>query len=334
MKVAERNHYLPRFYLKAFLPATDPKSFWVYDKKGGTPRPQTPINTGIERHLYNLENPDGSVGDTLERQVFAPLDTAAKSVIDRLLRPRARLEESDLPKLAEFLSFMGTRVPRSIRAAQELGEALACFHVSNLAEKPEEIRKLLSELKGQGKLFGELTVEELQKAIEGIDQDFKLSLNEKVSMLTSLVGAREIHEELLRMNWCLCCAHSDAFFICSDSPLVCFVPRPDGTAIFGGGYALLEVEVTFPLSPAKCLYIDRKHNQRYRALNEDAVKEVNRRTAWAAERFIISTHKCSYVEELLNWSAGSIDKPRMNRNELFSLFRARARERREDKPTL
>jgi len=79
MPIAERNHYLPQFYLQAFLALEDPKIFWVYDKKDGAFRPQTPINTGIQRHLYNLDNPDGTVDDSLEREIFTQLKLSLSS---------------------------------------------------------------------------------------------------------------------------------------------------------------------------------------------------------------------------------------------------------------
>src|ERR1044071_9586606 len=142
MPVTERNHYLPQFYLKAFVSGHESKVFWVYDKNKKVFRPQTPINTGVQRNFYNLENPDGSIDDTLERAVFRPLENVAKPVIDRLLLPHARLTEHDIEELAGFLAFMATRVPRSLRAAQEIGEALAVKNLQELGERPDEIKRI------------------------------------------------------------------------------------------------------------------------------------------------------------------------------------------------
>ncbi len=291
--------------------------FWVYDKKENAFRPQTPINTGIEQHLYNLENPDGTVDDLLENEVFTPVETASKPVIDRLLAPKARLAPDDIEGLAEFLAFMATRVPRSIRAAQETGATLALHNALELAKKPDQIKRILNALQEQGKIDKNVTVEETQKILKSADTDFKFSMNKKAAMAMSLMMTAEVHLQLLEMNWCLYRAPSGSQFICSDAPLVCFVLDKDGRAGFGGGYSLPAVQVTLPISPERCLYLDRKSTQRYRAVNKEVVQEINRRTAWAADRFIISTYETKYVKELCKWASRSINLPKIDKNELL-----------------
>jgi hypothetical protein len=317
MAVTERNHYLPQFYLRGFLAQNAPKIFCVYDKKENAFRPQTPINTGIERHLYNLEQPDGTVDDTLETQVFAPIESVSKPVIDRLLEANARLVPDDIETLAWFLAFMATRVPRSIRAAQEMGEALVLHHALDLAKQPDRIKEILAALKQQGKLDSDITVAEAQEFLKSTDKNFKVSMNEKFAMGMSLLMTQDVFLQLLEMNWCLCRAPSGSYFICSDMPLVSFVLDNDGRAMFGGGLSLPSVQVTFPISPEKCLYLDRKQSQRYRAASKAFVREINRRTAWAAERFIISTNKTKYVQELCTWASRSIELPKLDKDEIL-----------------
>ncbi len=197
---------------------------------------------------------------------------------------------------------------------------MGLYTALDLAKKPDEIRNILNILQEQGELSGDLTVEEVQNILENTDKNIKVKMNEKVAMAVSISTTEALYTELLQMNWCLYRAPSNAFFICGDAPLVCFVLNPDGTAIFGGGFRLPNAEITFPISPEKCIYIDRKHPHKYRAVSHRVVKEINRRTAWAAERFIISTHKCNYSSELLQWSAKSIEKPKMDKKELLKLF--------------
>ena len=317
MAVTERNHYLPQFYLKAFVSGHAPKVFWVYDKKVKVFRSQTPINTGIQRNFYNLENPDGSIDDTIERVVFSPLESAAKPVIDRLLVPHARLTELDIEGLAGFLAFMATRVPRSLRAAQEIGEALAVKNARDLGENPDEIKRILKALQEQGNIDTEFTIEETQKIFQRADKDFKFTMNEKPAMLMSLMMTEDVHLQLLEMKWCLCRAPFNSHFICSDSPLVCFVLDSDGKAAFGGGYSLPSVEVTFPISPERCLYLNRKRTQQYRAVGQDFVKEINKRTAWAAERFIVATYKTEQIKNICEWASRSAELPKIDKSEVI-----------------
>jgi len=317
MPVTERNHYLPQFYLKTFVSGHEPKVFWVYDKNEKVFRSQTPINTGIQRNFYNLENPDGCIDDTLEREVFSPVESVSKPVIDRLLISHARLTEHDIEGLAGFLAFMATRVPRSLRAAQEVGEALAVKNARELEKNPNEIKRMLNALQEQGKIDAEFSVEETQKILQSADKDFKFTMNEKPAMLMSLLMTEDVHRQLLEMNWCLCRAPSNSYFICSDSPLVCFVLDRDGKAAFGGGYSLPAIEVTFPISPERCLYLNRKRTQQYRAVSQDFVKEINRRTAWAAERFIIATYTTEQIKNICEWASRSTDLPKIDKNEVI-----------------
>lgn len=216
---------------------------------------------------------------------------------------------------------MATRVPRSLRAAQEIGEALAVKNAHELAERPDEIKRIPKVLQEQGKIDARFTVEESQKILQSADKDFKFTMNEKPAMLLNLMMTEDIHLQLLEMNWCLCRAPSNSHFICSDSPLVCFVLDGDGRAAFGGGYSLPSVEVTFPISPERCLYLNRKPTQKYRAVSQEFVKEINRRTAWAAERFIIATDKTDQIKNICEWASQSTELPKIDKNEVIRRFK-------------
>ena len=66
MDISKRNHYLPQFYLHQFVQSNDNSIFRVYYKGEKKPRTQTPVNTGIEKHLYNVKGADGSFDDSVE----------------------------------------------------------------------------------------------------------------------------------------------------------------------------------------------------------------------------------------------------------------------------
>jgi hypothetical protein len=93
-------------------------------------------------------------------------------------------------------------------------------------------------------------------------------------------------------------------------------------ATFGGGFGLPNAEVTFPLSPDKCLYLDRKNTSAYRAVSKKIVKEINRRTAWMADRFIISMIRTNYVNRIVEKSSVTIKKPKMDKKELIKIFKS------------
>jgi len=309
-----RNHYLPKFYLEYFLPKKEPRVFWVYDKDGGEPRAQTPINTGIERHLYG--------DDYIEGKVFSPIESIAKPIMDRWLKARSRIIESEIPQMANFLAFIHTRVPRNIEVVREVGAAMMTSQMQEFAKNPKEIEKyLLRSKKEKGKEKIQ-SVEEMQNILKNFEENFQVSMSKKPAMAMSLLLTDEVISQLSNMNWCLCRAPHESFFITCDSPLVCFVLDKNGMATFGGGFGMPNAEVTFPLSPDKCLCLDRKHTQSYRAVSKKMVREINRRTAWIAERFIISKIKTNYVKGILKASSVTIKMPKMDKKKLIQNFKS------------
>jgi hypothetical protein len=92
MQPSIRNHYLPQFYLKSFL-NKDSSIFWVYHKDKNKPIPQTPINTGIEKNLYNIKMKDGTIDDSIERNVLSPLEGEASLIIENLVKNKSQLKD-------------------------------------------------------------------------------------------------------------------------------------------------------------------------------------------------------------------------------------------------
>lgn len=59
--------------------------------------------------------------------------------------------------------------------------------------------------------------------------------------------------------------------------------------------------------------MSRKRLQTYRAVNKKFVREINKRTAWNAERLIISNIKTKYVEGLTSWASKSLSMPKIDK---------------------
>jgi len=83
--VAKRNHFVPGFYLEYFTAKDKGDVVWVYDKEGGAPRPQKPVDTGVEKYLYTIKQKAGEKDDSLEKW-FAGLDGKTKPILDRLIQ--------------------------------------------------------------------------------------------------------------------------------------------------------------------------------------------------------------------------------------------------------
>jgi len=319
MQPSIRNHYLPQFYLKFFL-NNDSNVFWVYHKGKNESIPQTPINTGIEKNLYNIKMEDGTINDSIEKNVLSPLEGEASSIIENLVKNKSQIKNESIPILALFLSFMATRIPRQIEMIREMGTVVAEYIGSELAKNPNEIENILKELKASKKIDKNLTTVEAQKILSEAPDRYNISMNKKAATGMSLISTSDILYELIQMNWCLYRSPSKNHFITSDCPFVSFVLDDKGKAFFGAGIKLQNVEISFPISPEKCLYIDRKNNKRYRAVNKKVVKEINKRTAWAAERFLISHIRLKSVQNLCDWSSSTLNQKKIDKNELKKML--------------
>jgi hypothetical protein len=103
-------------------------------------------------------------------------------------------------------------------------------------------------------------------------------MNKKSATALNVITAFEIYKDLLTTNWCVCRAPSHEYYITGDCPLVCFVLKENGKAMFGAGFRLPNVEVSFPLTPEICLYLDRRHTQNYRAISKNFIREIHNKS--------------------------------------------------------
>lgn len=289
---SKRHHYVPQFYLRYFLPSGS-ATFWVYDKDGGPARAQTPANTAAEGRLYSIDTPGGGSDDSLER-LFARVESVAKPILDRWQCAGARPELPEVEEIAQFLGLMHCRVPRTIEQVKELGIACSLSALDDLRKNPGQLLKIVESWEGPRE---PPSVEGLQATLQAFldapEEHSRLELNRKYALEMSLLSARAVVEQLLSMNWCLCDAPSDAFFLTGDSPVNIFVKG--GGADFGTGLESPHIEVAFPISPTICLLLDRRHNQRRRRVGRHLVDRINRRTVGMAERFVISPLKTKQI---------------------------------------
>jgi hypothetical protein len=283
--------------------------FWIYDKTKKDPLPQTPVNTGIEGYLYDLENPKSSTGhdDSIETKFFSPMDGAAKNILDRLQLRGEKVEKKQKNFLSVYLSLMHLRVPKIIGLAREIGEALGEAMLESDGGKQTGIESI-------GTYFENGEKEEfLQK-----NKTKSMVLKKETAMIASLSQSKNLALELLAYNWCLCRSPRNAFFVTGDAPVVPFKMNPNGMALIGSGFRVAS-EITFPISPDICLLLQKRNGSNRRAVSELFVEEINRRTVYNSARFVISPFKSRKVSDFVDQfrftiNRSLIDKAGIKRN--------------------
>jgi len=320
---SKRHHYVPQFYLRYFLPIIREKratSFWVYDKNGGPPHQQTPLNTAVESHFYSFDIPGEEPRDVVE-QMLSSLESNAKPILDRWQIPRATPNMDEVSEMAIFLAFIHARVPRTVKTVKELGEALAVANLKDLAENPNKLKKYWEKYRKDRGNDDTVTFEQMQDSLRNFEKRFYIKMNKKKALSFSILHALEIYPYLLKMNWCLCSAPHGSFFLTSDMPINVFAWTGRNRAIFGGGVALESAEVAFPICPDICLLLDHQHTQKHRRVSKKVVKEINRRTVWMAERFVISPFNTKYVGQLVTRFSITRQMPKIKREDVMWRYR-------------
>ncbi len=139
----------------------------------------------------------------------------------------------------------------------------------------------------------------IKDLFENPDNHVKIKAKQLYALLLNMEIMSEIISQLVSMNWTILDCAKGAFFLTGDTPLNVFVYKGGGKAIFGGGFALQNVQIHFPLSPTRCLSISRANTPSYLRLSKSDVKEINSRCINMAERFVYAPYCSRRVQKLV-----------------------------------
>lgn len=305
----KRHHYLPQFYLARFIPPGE-KCFAVYDKLGGPPRRQTPINTGVEGHLYTVLDPSGAALDSIETELLGPIDDAVAPIIANW-KDGAPSSPGDIAIMATFLASLHVRSPRQITFAQGVGAAVAVKMGEDMARDPVAFADSVRRFNENNPEHTIRDVEALRQSMLHLGVNYRVSLHRKLAMVVAIGLMRDVAEELQKMHWIVLRASRGEHFVVGDSPLSVLLPDEDGRVDFGAGFGMPRVEVAFPLDPERCLYL-----RRYLSPLAPTTQDLNRCMIWQAERFVVSSQTSEDIEAVVKEFAFTVDLPLMDHNEL------------------
>jgi len=303
---SRRHHYLPKSYQANFSVDPDVPKVWVYDKKGGDPRPQHPVNTGVIRDLYTIQGEDGQPTDTIESELMAPIDDAAAPILKRLANGDAGISTEDVGNLSWYMAVMYVRSPRQMKVMEEVGVEVLLRILRRIGSDASEFRSAMED-------FQKINPDSLaisQEDIFNIERDYKINLNREWQVIQALQQADLIRGLLLQMKCTIVHSRGEENFITCDSPLVVFEENSAGDAMFGGGLGRPGVEVSFPVGLKTSLLLS------YQKGAKVSVWELNRRAAFMADRYVIAGEKCERIKELVNEAKWTLDNPKIDKDSL------------------
>lgn len=281
---------------------------WVYDKRvDGPPAFRHVAHTLTERKLYSLETKHPK-GLSLEQQ-FAVIEGTANKILERLDHSGSLLSEQEVVDLMYFMALSHFRVPRQIEHTRELATALVAHQLKDLANDEVRVAAFVEEFRTRR--GASLTVNQVQQAAAAYEGRF--TVDRQSALAQSLNMAETTAEALRGLVWQAVRVEEAPFFITSDSPLCALVQGTDGKAIFGGGFGLEALQVTFPISPRTCLFGDRL------GAKSPSVQIINKRTAWNALRYIVVQTPSEALERIIDEARATASLPKLDRDDVARL---------------
>ncbi len=273
------HHYVPQQYLKGFEASDEPGAIWTYDKK--THRfARIPIRVVAQEAGYY----DPEIEEELSKLVEGPGHSSLAK-----LRRHESLSGDDRLRLAMYVATMMMRVPRRHRKASELMPSV-------LNGVIDEVRSRIEEWAKRPDVDQELVARrlaEVEHAHRKVSQD---PPTEVVEQIRSPWPSEKVVGLVHGMTWRIAMSNGENRFLTSDNP-----------AYFFEGYGLgaPEAEITFPLASDIALLASWQGVPRSVISVQawpELVKEVNRRVASGAERFV-------FYDERRDWVATVSEKP-------------------------
>jgi len=273
----KRHHFLPKRYLDGFTDDSTSKIFlFDLETQKTIPAPTSTINTGVVAGIYS---------EDLEKYLADSVENPANPVFDKI-NSRKRLTQIDKDIFAEYLYSIWQRVP----SQKKLFEDFARQEEPKMDKKMEAFsEKLHRELK--------TPQEYLPYCMEGLNDTIK-DLRQTKPLSGEWERLVKDHEDslvflcLTKMKWTFLITEGTDQFLTCDNPV--FI-SPIG--LLGGKDGM-----TFPISKSITLWITPGNNglqEGYLPARSQGVKEMNRRTASKASRFVYFARKDSWIEPFL-----------------------------------
>lgn len=278
--IPRRHHYIPQYYLKGFSVPENEK-IWVYDKENKQKKPfNTNVkNAAVEKDFYKLNMYEGDDDTKSLEQYFANEIEGPTNPILNKIREGKKIDRLEKYMLAYYMYSTILRIPAAKEDAKKI---LPEVEKPILEEAYQIIDNYIKERPDQSK-------SNLQKAARGF---IRAQIDNPSPIFMAPPKFPKILPVIMKMNWYFLCTTSD-HFLTSDNPV--FTHRASN--------GLLQGEFTFPVSKNIALWATTHkkyfHDRSYQTITPRMLKEINRRTVQNATRFVFSSKKESWINQIV-----------------------------------
>lgn len=264
------DHYVPQYYLKGFS-KDNGKSIWVYDKH---------VKREFRTQVKSVGNITGFYSADVEQYLADIIEDPANKVIEKI-RNQELISDSEKEILAEYMAVMFKRVPRGLERLNEMAPSICDDLYEEISDDLLQIAK-----DEPDKLH---IVNKRLSEIEVILERYAKNPPKKIWLENIPPGrSPQVVAALVGMTWRFIVIQNSMNFLTSDNPLFYFtsigVRKPDS-------------EACFPISSKILLWATWRNDlsQGYINATSQIVKEMNRRAASNATRFVFNIESESWI---------------------------------------
>ena len=244
-KEAKIQHYVPQYYLRGFIDASE--QLYVVDR----PRAKffrVPTKKVGGELYFNLINV-GGVDPFAVEKALSELDGIVAPALERVKAAKSLANEKDRSAVMNLIASVTLRNPKQRGVVGEIVNQAGQRAAAEGLSTKEKFDEYISAMKAQGKEVRE-TYEQMRELVTKSTGTFRPT--QELSILTEL----RFHDPLVRLyegrKWQIVVASVDSGgFVTSDHP-VC-LQWSDGHGNLSPGFAVPGTEVIFPISPQLAL---------------------------------------------------------------------------------
>jgi Protein of unknown function (DUF4238) len=331
------HHYVSQFALQAFtVPPPSPHAgkLWRFERGAPSPIPIPPRRAAAQIDYNTVTLESGEKTDAFEK-ILGPIETAVTRVMRVAIEMEKRvLDPTERMKLSLYIAVAMLRVPAARNFWEKLHADAEEQRMLVAARTPGVFERAMAQMETESGTAPDVTAEQLRNFF--LERRYVLKVNPVVSLQVLLDQAPRLTPIFAHMRWTILNTKDEPFLM-SDNPVVYVDPTSQRSP---WGVALLDerVELTFPLSSRKCLLathdpefreiaitagLSRSAEARqavstykpkisYKDVADDIVREINRRTIFAATRWVFSSTNSDSVSQFVvrHFSANPVAEKR------------------------
>jgi hypothetical protein len=263
------HHYVPKYYLKGFSERSG-KTIWVYDKQDDK-YPTQVDSTAKEAMFYSPK---------IEQYLANDVEGPANAVIKKI-RIRSQVTDYDKKILAEYMAVMMKRVPQGKERIRELAPSIA----EKMSHEITSQFTIIASIQPEKAILIQRRISEIQEILDRYSED-----PPKDVWLKNIPPDRspQVVAAIRSMTWRFLTFEDLPVFLTCDNPFFYF------TRI---GLGNPKSEITFPISSHITLWATWRTDlaEGYFNTTKQAIREVNRRTAYNATRYVFHCKEENWI---------------------------------------